>query len=154
MANPHAFATVNHICPVLGIPRVSRLLGDLVLLEALTPIAEDQDQRGFAYRIFREEGPAVLGHLIKAAQRYLERGYLIIPEKVRQQVAEQFAEDDLILQFIEEHCELGSDCAVSAHTLFATYAHWARYTAELQNPLGRNTFLRMICDHPGLRKRT
>jgi len=31
MANPHAFATVNHICLALGIPYVSRLLGDLVL---------------------------------------------------------------------------------------------------------------------------
>jgi hypothetical protein len=30
MANPHAFATVNHICLALGIPYVSRLHGELV----------------------------------------------------------------------------------------------------------------------------
>jgi hypothetical protein len=31
MANPHPFATVNHICLALGIPYVSRLHGELVL---------------------------------------------------------------------------------------------------------------------------
>jgi hypothetical protein len=39
MANPHPFATVNHICLTLGIPYVSRLHGELVL-----------DQRFQSYR--------------------------------------------------------------------------------------------------------
>ena len=30
MANPHPFATMNHICLALGIPRVSRAYEDLV----------------------------------------------------------------------------------------------------------------------------
>jgi predicted ATPase len=34
MAKPPPFATVNHICSALGIPRVSRLQGDLVLVVA------------------------------------------------------------------------------------------------------------------------
>ncbi len=131
----------------------------MVLLEAKTPIPADKDARGFADEVFAEEGPAILAHLIRVERRYLERGKLVIPEKVRAQVEEQFVEDDTILQFVEERCELDdrdtpeSDRrTVSYHALYSAYREWAIHTAELQNAVGRNTFFRLICDHPRLRK--
>src|SRR5260370_15899733 len=54
MANPHPFATVNHICLALGIPYVSRLHGELVLF---LPIDIEANLEG---RTARVEIPGIL----------------------------------------------------------------------------------------------
>jgi len=133
-------------------PADSAVQRRMVLMEAKTPIAKNVDQPGFAEYLAKTEGAAILARMVEASQRYIRRGRLLIPESVRRDVENRFFEDDLILQFVEECCELGPDCAVSGHTLFQTYNHWAKCTAEVQHTLGRNTFLRLIEDHPHLKK--
>src|SRR6266851_3529730 len=61
MAKPPPFATVNHICPALGIPRVSRLQGDLVLIAALR-------QHGFWRRGSETRDCRMLGRIPAACE--------------------------------------------------------------------------------------
>jgi hypothetical protein len=59
MANPHPFATVNHICLALGIPYVSRLHGELVLPKAALLYAlgyrDELREEGFSEQHFSDE---------------------------------------------------------------------------------------------------
>jgi P4 family phage/plasmid primase-like protien len=126
----------------------------MVLIETMSQIPEEADQPGYATLVVKEEGPQIMAHLIAAMRAYLAKGKLLVPASVRANVAEQFYDDDLVMQFVDEKCELGEECFVSGHTLYGAYVMWARHTAELPNLLGRNTFLRLISDHPGIRKWT
>jgi P4 family phage/plasmid primase-like protien len=134
-------------------PADSALQRRMALLEAKTPIAEKDNRRGFADHLARTEGPAILARMVEASQRYVKCGKLLIPESIRRAVDERYEEDDLIMEFIGDACELGPECVVSTRTLFQTYSHWAKYTVETLDPL-RNpkTLLRLIADHPRLKK--
>jgi hypothetical protein len=53
MANPHPFATVNHIRLALRIPHVSHLHGDLVLV---IKVISDQDSQSMLFDTLRITG--------------------------------------------------------------------------------------------------
>jgi P4 family phage/plasmid primase-like protien len=72
----------------------------------------------------REEWPGILRWMIDGCLAWEAKG-LGQPKVVRQATDEYFAEQDLIAQWLEEHCECKAGVGSSLPTLFASWKHFA-----------------------------
>lgn len=127
------------------------LLRRLAVIRVVSPFEEHEDVRGFAELVIKQEGRAILAHLIREAQAYLKRGFLVVPEKVRAATAEAMKSRDEFIEFVEDNCETGPDQRASGTVLVRAYEAWAA-AENVKRTLSRRAFLRMMEEHYEMRR--
>jgi phage/plasmid-associated DNA primase len=106
------------------------------------PTEPDERQRDPHLRQkLTEERSGVLAWLVKGCMEW-QRDGLNIPDEVRASTDSYREEEDLIGQFIEECCFVGSRATCTTKELYTTYRSWAEDMG--QNAMGSNTFGRRI----------
>lgn len=95
----------------------------------------------------RPEHPAILGRWVRGALEWQRLG-LKPPETVLAATKEYQKESDLLGDFIEECCELGTGYEVSGSVLYGTYRLWAHQNGC--KPLGNWKFSERITDRDGI----
>ena len=96
----------------------------------------------------KEEGPAILGWLCRAARDYLADGDLKIPDRVRAAVEDYRREQDVVGEFLEERTELDPTGFLERKKLHAQYFEWC---GESEYRHTRNAFYRIVGDREGWR---
>lgn len=83
--------------------------------------------------------------LIRGYKKYLDAG-LEMPEELKAPLLKYEKENDIVLTFIEERCELNEDATVRASALYTAYKNWA--TGAGLRPFSQKRFNAEIDKHP------
>jgi len=80
-------------------------------------------------RKLREESEGILTRLVQGCLSWQKKG-LCPPEKVRSATTRYMSDNDLLGQFIEEHCETGPELSEKSSKLLMEYQTFASHRAE------------------------
>lgn len=111
-------------------------------------LAEQDTQLVFK---LKAELPGILNWALHGLALWQQRGRLLVPEGMKDELKTYQAESDVIGLWLNEQCETGDTLEASSASLYQSYKHWCEsngHRASSQTMLGRRLFER------GFRKRS
>jgi P4 family phage/plasmid primase-like protien len=108
---------------------------------------------GWDLKVFKAEGPAILGKTVRYRQNYIKSGELWIAPTVQKWTNAYFEEQDYVGQFIDDKCDLSDPEAVTERLVFfPAYRTYMRDEQGSDRALGRNNFLKDFEGHAKLKQ--
>lgn len=99
-------------------------------------ISDEEADRALPQKLMNELS-GILNWAVNGCLSWQKEG-LIVPEEVRSATEEYRCENDVFLEFLEEHCEPDKTSEVSNKQLYGVYWHWCSENKE--HPLSRRAF--------------
>jgi putative DNA primase/helicase len=125
----------------------------LRLLPFLHVVPADQRDPHLEDRLVEDEGPQILGWLIRGAAEYLAHG-LAEPASVRTATSSYERDQDTVGRFVDETCQLGpigqQGMRVKVAELRAAYETWCRIEGE--TPVNAKGFTLALCSRFGVQR--
>jgi phage/plasmid-associated DNA primase len=79
----------------------------------------------------RREAPGILRWMVDGLRQWRENG-LMPPKEVLDATAQYRADEDLLMRFVADECEIGKGFAMPARALYDRYKDWARRNHEAE----------------------
>ena len=130
--NPFSFMPTHTLVMHTNfLPKLKSLDGGTRRRIAVVPMAHRFEGAGvitdFGERLIKQEGPAILGWMIKGAVRFWAAGKrLHKPQVVARATEEYFEDEDWVTRFLTERCLIDEGERVGAQLLYDTYLNWER----------------------------
>ena len=99
---------------------------------------EDAEQDRQLKDKLRGEANGIFLWMLEGLKRLDERGYFAIPAAIEASTEEYRKENNNVLIFIEEECEVGAGKHISKNTLYETYFQWCKSVG--MHPLSKKKF--------------
>lgn len=91
----------------------------------------------------KAEGPGILNWMLHGYHDYLKHG-LVIPQSIQSATDAYKSEQDVIGEWVEEHCNVNGSQSTNKYDLYKAYQIWARRRG--QYPLAQTRFTRKLAD--------
>jgi len=119
----------------------------MIIFECRKPFTEETKIKGFADRVFSEEGPAILDWLMQARVDYLEHG-LILPQGMVDARNEYLNSQDTMRQFIGDCCTFDPQAETLLDDLYQHWQFWRDREGQERGRAGtRETFSKSLVNH-------
>ena len=104
----------------------------------------------------KAEGPGILNWMLSGYHDYLTYG-LVIPKSIKSATNAYKSEQDVIGEWVGEHCMVDAVQSTDKHELYKAYRNWSKSRGQF--PLAQSRFTRKLADRgyrldPGRRKVT
>ncbi len=103
----------------------------LIVIPFNAKITGKSDVKNYGDYLFENAGPAILAWTIKGAEKAISKGFKFIRPKVVADAIETYREEnDWLGQFLEDHCEIGSNYEAKSGELYQCYRAACLVTGE------------------------
>lgn len=110
---------------------------------------EEKQKDKFLGSKLRKEASGILNWMLKGLEHYREGG-LVSPEKVKAATRQYKDSQDVVGQFLQAKCVLGSHAEIRGSELYANYKRWAE--ANREYAMKESKFTESILKVPGITK--
>ncbi len=126
-----------------NMPRVddktSAFFRRLLILRFNKQYSELEANKNLKYELL-EELDGIFLWLLEGLRKLRKRGYFLKSEEMQREVNEYRAENNNVITFVEEECELGKNAVIDKQALYFSYSEWCKgsgYRALSKSKFGK-----------------
>ncbi len=97
----------------------------LIVVRFNRQFGEEEQNKNLKHEL-ETEMDGIFVWMVEGLKRLRQRGYFELPEGIKQEIGEYRKENNNVMTFIEEECDLNPEAEISKQQLYNSYSEWCK----------------------------